>query len=56
MPAVEIYKIADVACLGNVLVRRNVACAIAHEAEDDDTDALLSELWTKHTASSQATP
>jgi hypothetical protein len=53
--AVEIYKIAHVACLGSVFVRRNVACCIAHDAEDD-ADALLSELWSKHTASSQATP
>jgi hypothetical protein len=52
---VEIYKIADVACIGSEFVRRNVTCAVAHEAEDD-ADALLNELWTKHTALSQATP
>ena len=55
MSAVEIYKIAHVACLGSVFVRRNVACGIAHEAEDD-ADALLNELWTKHAASAQVTP
>ena len=55
MSAVEIYKIAHVACLGSVFARRSLACGITHEAEDD-ADALLSELWTKQTASSQATP
>ena len=52
----EIYKIADVACLASVFVRRNVAYARAHEAEDDDADALFNELRTKHTAPSQAAP